>query len=217
MIWGRVLSLLIGYAFGNILPGYLLAKHENVDLTKVGSGNVGSTNTMRALGPKKGFLTLALDSLKCITAVFITWLIFRFGFNVNPHIYMTYAGLGAVIGHDFPIALKFKGGKGIASTLGFAIALFPLGVPVAAVVFLLIVAITRYVSLGSIIAVPLLCVQGIIFTALDMMAYEPSEKIEVYVICAIVSILAVALHHANIGRLIHHNERKLSFHPETRE
>lgn len=217
MIIGRILAVIIGYLFGMILMGYLIGKSKNIDLTKVGSGNVGSTNTMRNLGVPAGLITLAWDCLKCVVAVFFVWLTFgRFVENVN--IYMVYAGLGCVLGHDFPFYMHFKGGKGIASTLGFIIALFPLGVPIPAIIFIGIVAITRYVSLGSIIGVLSFAVEMIVASAVGLLdgKFTGSEKIEVIVICCAVSALGIALHHANIGRLLAGNENKFSFHPETR-
>ena len=216
-IVGRVLAVIIGYCFGMILMGYLIGKSRNIDLTKVGSGNVGSTNTLRNLGVTAGLITLAWDCFKCVVAVFFVWLTFgRFVENVN--IYMVYAGLGCVLGHDFPCYMHFKGGKGVASTLGFIIALFPMGLPIPACVFIAIVAITRYVSLGSIIGVLSFAIEmlvGAYFGLLDE-RFTSHEKLEVLIICCFVSALSIGLHHANIGRLIAGNENKFSFHPETR-
>ncbi len=217
MIIGRILAVLIGYCFGMVLMGYLIGKSRNIDLTKVGSGNVGSTNTMRNLGVAAGLITLAWDCFKCVIACFFVWLIFgRFVENVN--IYMVYAGLGCVLGHDFPAYMKFKGGKGIASTLGFIIALFPMGIPIPAVVFIGLVALTRYVSLGSIIGVLSFAIEMIVGAKLGLLdeKFSPSEITEVLVICCIVSAIGIILHHANIKRLLNGNENKFSFHPETR-
>ncbi len=217
MIIGRILAVLIGYCFGMVLMGYLIGKSKNIDLTKVGSGNVGSTNTMRNLGVGAGLITLAWDCLKCVVAVVFVWLIFGI-FVENPHIYMVYAGLGCVLGHDFPAYMHFKGGKGIASTLGFIIALFPMGLPIPACVFIAIVAITRYVSLGSIIGVLSFAIEMLVgahFGLLDD-KFAPSEIKEVLIICIIVSAIGIILHHANIKRLLNGNENKFSFHPETR-
>lgn len=217
VIVGRILALIIGYCFGMILMGYLIGKSKNIDLTKVGSGNVGSTNTMRNLGVPAGLVTLAWDCLKCVVAVFFVWLIFgRFVENVN--IYMVYAGLGCVLGHDFPCYMHFKGGKGVASTLGFIIALFPMGLPIPACVFIAIVAITRYVSLGSIIGELSFAVEMLIGAKMGLLdgKFEGNQLKEALIICCLVSALSIALHHANIGRLINGTENKFSFHPETR-
>lgn len=215
MVAGRIIAVAIGYCFGLILMGYILGKMKNVDLTKEGSGNVGSTNTLRTLGVSAGLFTLLCDCLKCVVAVFVVWLIFGHFYD-DPSIFKVYAGLGVVLGHDFPIYMKFKGGKGIASTLGFIIALFPMCVAIPAIIFITTVALTRYVSLGSIIGVASFGVQILIFGNLGMLDFTGSELIEVQVICCLVTVIAIALHHANIGRLIKGNERKFSFHPETR-
>ena len=217
MIIGRILAVLIGYCFGMILMGYLIGKAKNVDLTKVGSGNLGSTNTMRNLGVPAGLITLAWDCLKCVVAVFFVKLVFGI-FTEDTNIYMIYAGLGCVLGHDFPCYLHFKGGKGVASTLGFIIALFPAGIPVPAVVFIGLVALTRYVSLGSIIGELSFAIEIIVAACLGLLSdkYPGGQVKEVVIICCIVSALSIALHHTNIGRLLAGTENKFSFHPETR-
>ena len=218
-IIGRIVAVIIGYCFGMILMGYLIGKSKNIDLTKVGSGNVGSTNTMRNLGVPAGLITLIWDCTKCIVAVVFVWLTFHRFFE-DTNIYMVYAGLGTVLGHDFPCYMHFKGGKGVASTLGFIIALFPIGVPIPAVIFIAIVAITRYVSLGSIIGVLSFAAEMIMFAFCDVKSvtdrFQGRELTEVLVICCFVSALSIALHHANIKRLLSGNENKFSFHPETR-
>lgn len=217
IIVGRILALLIGYCFGMVLMGYLIGKSKNIDLTKVGSGNVGSTNTMRNLGVPAGLITLAWDCLKCVVACFFVKLIFGI-FVENPSIYMIYAGLGCVLGHDFPCYMHFKGGKGVASTLGFIIALFPIGLPIPAVVFISLVALTRYVSLGSIVAELSFAIEIIVAAALGVLSekYPGGQVKEVVIICCFVSALSIILHHANIKRLLNGNENKFSFHPETR-
>ena len=215
MILGRILALIIGYCFGMILMGYLIGKSKNIDLTKVGSGNVGSTNTMRNLGVSAGLITLIWDCFKCVVAVFVVWLIFG-RFYDDIEIYKVYAGLGCVLGHDFPIYMKFKGGKGIASTLGFIIALFPMGLPIPACIFIVTVALTRYVSLGSILGVLSFAIEMLVFGHYGLLPLEGAELTETLIICCLVSAIGICLHHANIGRLLNGNENKFSFHPETR-
>ena len=215
MIIGRIVALLIGYCFGMVLMGYLIGKSKHIDLTKVGSGNVGSTNTMRNLGVPAGLITLIWDCFKCVVACFFVWLTYhRFFYDVS--IYMVYAGLGTVLGHDFPCYMHFKGGKGVASTLGFIIALFPMGLPIPACIFIAIVAITRYVSLGSIIGCLSFALEMLVGAYFGLVPFEGSELVEVLVICCFVAGLAIVLHHANIKRLLNGNENKFSFHPETR-
>ncbi|MCR4567992.1 MAG: glycerol-3-phosphate acyltransferase [Pseudobutyrivibrio sp.] len=214
---GRILAVLMGYFFGMILMGYLIGKSKNIDLKKVGSGNVGTTNTLRNLGVSAGVITLVWDCLKCVVAVFVVWLIYR-NFYDDVAIFKVYAGLGVVLGHDFPFYMHFKGGKGIAATLGFIIALFPMGLPIPAIIFIVVVALTRYVSLGSILGVLSFAVEMIVGAKLGLLneIYHGRNLTEAVVLCCIVSGIAIILHHANIKRLINGNENKFSFHPETR-
>ncbi len=217
MVIGRILAVLMGYFFGMILMGYLIGKSKNIDLKKVGSGNVGTTNTLRNLGVSAGVITLVWDCLKCVVAVFVVWLIYR-NFYDDVAIFKVYAGLGVVLGHDFPFYMHFKGGKGIAATLGFIIALFPMGLPIPAIIFIVVVALTRYVSLGSILGVLSFAVEMIVGAKLGLLneIYHGRNLTEAVVLCCIVSGIAIILHHANIKRLINGNENKFSFHPETR-
>ncbi len=215
MIIGRIVAVLIGYCFGMVLMGYLIGKSKHIDLTKVGSGNVGSTNTMRNLGVPAGLITLLWDCFKCVVACFFVWLTYHRFFD-DVSIFMVYAGLGTVLGHDFPCYMKFKGGKGVASTLGFIIALFPMGLPIPACIFIATVAITRYVSLGSILGVISFAIEMLVGAYFGLVPFEGTQLAEVLVICVFVSGLAIVLHHANIKRLLNGNENKFSFHPETR-
>ena len=163
MLFGRVISVGIGYLCGMFLSGFLYGKKENVDLRKVGSGNVGTTNTMRNLGVKAGILTLIGDVCKVFMAMVIVWLIFRNRYPDSVKVLELYAGVGCILGHDFPAYMKFKGGKGIACTGGLLIGFCPLAVPISLGIFILVVAITRYVSLGSILGVISLDIQIIVF------------------------------------------------------
>ena len=119
----RVVSLVIGYVLGLIQTGYFYGKFHGVDLRKHGSGNSGATNTLRVMGKTAGLIVLFGDLMKSFAACLIVRLLFS---SANPEmtlLYVLYAGAGAVLGHDFPFYLKFKGGKGVASTSGMIIAL----------------------------------------------------------------------------------------------
>lgn len=210
MIVGRIISLGIGYLCGQFLSGFLYGKKEKVDLRKTGSGNVGTTNTMRTLGVKAGVLTLIGDILKVFLAMFLAWLIFRGRYPEEIRLLELYAGVGAILGHDFPVYMKFKGGKGIACTGGLLLAFCPIAVPVSLGIFILLVVITRYVSLGSIIGVISVPVQIVILGQLGYVRVPEQYLTEVYIIFTLVALLAILLHHANIGRLIHGTENKFS-------
>lgn len=216
MILYRVLCVVIGYGFGVFLSGFLYGKAMDVDLTKEGSGNVGTTNTMRILGVKAGVITLLADVLKCVLGAGLVYLVFRHNNDVETagqlHLLMLYSCAGTILGHDFPVYMNFKGGKGIASTLGLTIVCFPTALPLGLLTFIVIVAITRYVSLGSIISITVLAAQVIIFGALGILPfYQGSEAVEASIIISLLAILAIGLHHANIGRLLRQEENKLSF------
>lgn len=210
MIVGRIISLGIGYLCGQFLSGFIYGKKEKVDLRKTGSGNVGTTNTMRTLGVKAGVLTLIGDILKVFLAMLVTWLIFRGRYPEEIRLLELYAGVGTILGHDFPVYMKFRGGKGIACTGGLLIAFCPVAVPVSLGIFILLVAVTRYVSLGSIIGVASVPVQIVILGQLGFVDVPGQYLPEVYIIFVFVAVLAIALHHANIGRLMKGTENKFS-------
>ena len=208
MLFGRVISVGIGYLCGMFLSGFLYGKKENVDLRKVGSGNVGTTNTMRNLGVKAGILTLIGDVCKVFMAMVIVWLIFRNRYPDSVKVLELYAGVGCILGHDFPAYMKFKGGKGIACTTGVILAVCPPAVICCAVGFLIIVGITRYVSVGSIFLVSAYLVQAIIFGQLGWLKISGASRIEFYILSACFTGMAIWRHRANIVRLMNGTENK---------
>ena len=207
----RVISILIGYACGHFLTGFFYGKTQHVDLREVGSGNVGTTNTYRNLGPKAGILTLLGDVFKVVLSVLIVWLLFRGNAGVNVKVLQYYAAVGTILGHNFPIFMKFHGGKGIACTGGLMVAVCPLCVPICLTIFLATVLITKYVSLGSILVCVSFFAQIIVFGQCGILKLSGSDLMEVYILAAFVMVLGIARHHANIGRLIHGTENKFYF------
>ena len=208
----RLVSLIIGYFCGLVQTGYLYGKAKGIDIRQHGSGNAGTTNTLRTLGPKAGLIVLLGDMLKTLVAIFISWLLFH---KSNPDIMpllKVYATAGAVLGHDFPFYLKFKGGKGIAVTAGLIVGLFnPLILIIEAIIFFGIFFTTHYVSLGSLMLYLGLVVQVIVFGQLgigDIGAMAPGPRMEMYLILFTLMVLAYWQHRANIGRLLSNSERK---------
>jgi acyl phosphate:glycerol-3-phosphate acyltransferase len=191
------------YLLGSIPFGYLLVRIvRGEDVRKSGSGNIGATNVSRK-SPLLGVITLLLDALKGALAVFLAYRL-RGGTTggVKPYQAMAMAALFAVLGHIFPVWLKFRGGKGVATGLGSFFVIAPQAVLIAAGVFILVVLIFRYVSLGSILAVasfPLL-VSG-------MHTYGGSPM--AFVLMAAASMLIIAKHHGNIRRLIAGTESRI--------
>ncbi len=208
MIVERIASIAIGYICGLFLSGYLYGKMKQVDVREMGSGNVGTTNTLRNLGWKAGAVTLIGDVGKVFVAIFIVWLIFH---KQNPEmvgVLEMYAGLGAVLGHDFPVYMGFKGGKGIASTGGLVLGFCPFAAPISLGLFILAVLVTRYVSLGSILALISLFVQVIFFGQAGYFNIPQENLIELYVVFGIIALIGIIKHRENIKRLLNGTEHK---------
>ena len=208
MIAERIISLVIGYCCGLFLAGYFYGKIKNVDVRTMGSGNVGTTNTLRSLGWKAGAVTLLGDICKVFVAVFLVWLIYHKSQPELVGLLQLYAGFGAVLGHDFPIYMKFKGGKGIASTGGLVLAFCPFAAPVSLGLFILMVVITGYVSLGSIVGLISLWIQILIFGRAGMFPVPAENLIELYVIFGIIVLIGLVKHRSNIVRLLNGTENR---------
>ena len=189
-------------------------KQNSVDL---GSGNVGTTNTYRNLGPKAGILTLLGDVFKVVLSVLIVWLIYRNKAGVNVKVLEYYAALGTILGHNFPIFMKFHGGKGIACTGGLMVAVCPICVPICLTIFLVTVLTVKYVSLGSILVCISFFIQILVFGQMGLLGLAGADLIEVYILAGVVMVLGIVRHHANIGRLINGTESKFSFKPKKQE
>lgn len=211
MGFARVLALIIGYAFGLLLTGYLFGKSQDVDLRKEGSGNVGTTNTMRILGVRIGALTLLCDCLKAILATVVVWFVFKSVYSEHIVLLQLYGALGAILGHDFPFYWKFKGGKGIACSFGMIVAIFPQCLPICVLVFAITVGLTRYVSLGSMVAAVALFVQVVVFGRLGILRFAAGDLLEAQILTGFACVLAIVLHRSNIKRLLAGNENKFSF------
>ena len=206
----RLLCIVIGYVFGLLQTGYLYGKMNHIDIRTQGSGNAGATNVLRTLGWKAGAITFLGDCLKSIAAVLVVKWSYRGCYNVDT--FALYAALGAVLGHNYPCYLHFKGGKGIATTAGMIIAMMPLLSLVLIVVFATIVLLTKYVSLGSIVVAILFFVGTILYGQAGAFGLQHMELYEIYVLAGILSLLAIIRHRANIKRLIAGTENKIGFH-----
>ena len=209
MIMARIISLAMGYVFGLFQTGYIYGRTKGIDIRKEGSGNAGTTNSLRVLGKKAGIITFLGDLFKAILAVLLTKLIFQNTYPDFVKVLELYAGFGTVLGHNFPFYLQFKGGKGIACTSGVILAVLPISAPVCLVLFVGAVAITRYVSLGSILVVCSYLIQVIIFGQLGYIHLSGTSLVEFYVISACFTVMAVWKHKENIKRLLNGTENKL--------
>ena len=213
----RLLCLAIGYLFGLFQTSYILGRVHGIDIREYGSHNAGTTNMLRTMGLKAGLLTFAGDCGKCILAVVLVRVVFgKTHADILPLLEF-YAAAGTILGHNYPFYLHFKGGKGIACTGGLLIGFCPLAVPISLGIFILVVAITRYVSLGSILGVISLEIQIIVFGQMGLLSVPEQYLTEVYIVFGFVAGLAIILHHANIGRLLKGTENKFSFHSKKQE
>lgn len=209
MIIARFVSIAVGYACGLFETGYFYGKKNGVDIRTKGSGNSGATNTLRTFGWKAGLVTCLGDILKTVAAVLLVTLLFGKTYADNIILLKLYAGFGAVLGHNFPFYLKFKGGKGVACTGGMVLAVFPIVAPVSMGIFVLISALTKYVSLGSIIGLISVGIQVIIYGQLGIIAVPGAVRAEFYIVAAGICVLGVWQHRANIRRLLNGTENKL--------
>lgn len=197
MIWLKYLLIaVICYFLGNISTGLLIGKlTAQIDIRQHGSGNAGTTNVMRTLGWVPSLLTLAGDVIKAVLAVVI-------GRAIAGEIGWIVGAVAVLLGHNWPVVFGFKGGKGMACSLGIILATeWPFALTVLAVQVLVLV-LTRYMSVASLVTAVLYPVLVICFHATD----TP------YVIFSIIACcLAVFCHRSNIARLLHHTENRLDF------
>lgn len=203
----RILLLIIGYFIGNLESGYLFGKHKNMDIRNYGSGNAGATNTLRVLGVKAGLIVFLGDFSKSLIPCLIVRYIFRDNVSLS-YIYMLYIGLGVVLGHNFPFYLGFKGGKGVASTAGIIMALDYRIAGICLVLFILVVAITRFVSLASMIVMITLIICANLFVINDY-GFLDKSPLEFRILVAVTGLLSIFMHRTNIKRLIDGNENKI--------
>lgn len=193
------LTIAISYLIGSFSSAYVLGKLvKKTDIRTYGSGNAGTTNALRVFGKRIGALTFILDILKGILAVYI-------GGQIMGYNGQLLAGLFAVIGHNWPIFLKFKGGKGIATSFGVLLSLHWPTAIVSLVIFILVIILTKYVSLGSIISAIVVPIFGLIIN-------RPLNK-NYIIVTFTLGVLAIFRHRGNIKRLLNGNEFKIGERP----
>ena len=193
-----LIIIITAYLLGNISTSYIVAKRlAGVDIRTQGSGNAGSTNVLRTLGKKAGALTFIGDVLKGLIAVLIARFI-AYGVNLDNTTCAYIAVVAVVLGHNYPVFLGFKGGKGVATSLGSMLGMNPLVALLCLGFFIIIVAITKYVSLGSIL--------GIGLSPIIMMINHNTKGV---LVTLFLTISVVITHKENIKRLLNGTERKL--------
>ena len=200
-----VISIFLAYLIGSIPTSFIMARMmKGVDIRQVGSGNAGATNVLRSVGKLPALITLIVDVSK---GIFVVTIVANFFYtyleNIDYDFYRSFLGLVAVCGHIWPIWLKFKGGKGVATTLGVAIGLAPLVLLPALAIWLAIFFATNYVSLASIIALIAFPVTAIAF----------SQPLYLILVSVVICSISIYKHSENIRRLLRGQENKtILFH-----
>jgi len=197
-----IVVALAAYLLGSIPAGFLVARAKGIDIRKVGSGNIGATNAMRVLGKPAGIFVLVMDLLKGFAAIaWLTVLVLKIfnGTTTDLETLKIVAGIFVVLGHNYTCWLKFKGGKGIATTAGVYLALAPLALGIALVVFILTVLLTRFVSLGSIVAA----------VALPIAVWFTRDNLTLRIMTIALGALAIFKHRKNMRRIMAGTENRL--------
>ena len=211
MLLPLLIAAVVGYLLGSLPFGYLVARAKGVNIFEVGSKNPGATNVRRVLGNGPGNLVLALDAAKGAVATFAPWgyrLLLKGSaaaaapstLSASDYGYLAIAGLlGALMGHSFSCFTGFRGGKGVATGAGGFAVLFPLGAGIAFVIFALTLAITRYVSLASMLAAVSLPCAAFVFTHSPVLTG----------VSTFVALFVILRHRGNIARLLAGTESKV--------
>jgi glycerol-3-phosphate acyltransferase PlsY len=198
----KIIIIAFSYLLGSIPPGYLISKIiKGKDIRHLGSGNIGATNVGRTMGTKWGLITLLFDIAKGAVPVLLA------RYFIESNLFIAIAGIMAIVGHNFSLFLKFKGGKGVATALGVFLALAPMAVFPSLAVFAIMFIIFKFVSLGSISAA----------ATFPIFSYFFGYSNEIIAGAIIGSLLIIIAHRTNIKRIIQGQENKFSFSRRNRE
>lgn len=196
-----ILVATVAYFIGSVPSGYLAGRARGIDVRSAGSGNIGATNVFRLLGPAAGFAVLLADAAKgFVAARFVPLLVLHGVSPMNPRreYLALLAGVAAILGHNYTCWLRFKGGKGVATTAGVVLAWAPIACLAAVTLWALVFVATRYVSLASIVAA----------FALPFAVWYFDRRPVVTAVMAVLSLLAIYKHKSNIQRLIAGTENR---------
>jgi glycerol-3-phosphate acyltransferase PlsY len=207
-VWILVIACcLVGYLFGSFPAGYLAGRLVGVDVRSAGSGNIGATNVLRVLGKRWGFPVFAIDAFKGFAAVRLAFFLVKYWPEAKPYAeyFAILAAIMSVAGHTFPVWLRFKGGKGVATSAGALIGLLPLAVPFVFLVWLLVFEISRYVSLASIIAaISLPIIVGV------LARWKFVETRALIYFSLLIMLLVLWRHRSNFSRLLNGTEQRFT-------
>lgn len=214
----RLICLVIGYVLGNFQTAYIYGRLKGIDIREHGSGNAGTTNTLRVLGRRAGAVVFIGDVLKCAIAIWLVKAFFGTEHADIIYILTLYAALGTMLGHNYPMLLGFKGGKGMACTAGLMAFYHPWLLAVGGTIFIAIFFTTHYVSLGSLlvylsifITMAVLCFTG----ALGVLTGV--QIAEVMLITLFMAVMAYVRHWTNIKRLLAGTESKTYLSKKNRQ
>ena len=202
---GYILTALIGYLLGSIPTGFLVARARGIDIRAVGSGNIGATNVFRILGKSAGVLVLLADAAKGCLAVLVVaavvggWFYPAAGPTARDWFDIC-GGAAAILGHNYTCWLSFKGGKGIATSAGVLVGLVTVPLLIILGIWIIVFAVTRYVSLASISAA----------SALPFATWAVGKGWTLTIVTAALAVLAIYRHKANIGRLLNGTESRIT-------
>jgi glycerol-3-phosphate acyltransferase PlsY len=196
---------LIGYLFGSFPAGYLAGRIAGVDIRTVGSGNIGATNVLRVLGKRWGYTVFSVDAFKGFAAVRLgLFLAGRASFG-HADYFAILAAVACVAGHSFPIWLKFKGGKGVATSAGVLFGLMPLAVLIVFLIWVIMFETTRYVSVASIVAA-----SSLPFVVALFIRWKVIEGIGFLYLSTVMALLVVWRHRSNFSRLRRGTEQRFN-------
>ena len=207
-IFKPYLCVIMAYLLGSIPTSYLIGRiFFQTDIRQSGSGNTGATNALRTFGTKTGIIVLIIDMLKGVAAILLTALILKFEPDMfKVQLFVSLSGLFVIVGHVYSMFLHFKGGKGVATAGGVFLAILPIQLLFCLVLFVVIVAVTKYVSLGSMLAAT-----AFLLTEVFSQFIVDFPNVPQLVLVILIVSLILIRHKSNLQRLMNGNENKLSF------
>jgi len=207
-VWSLSLACCaVGYLLGSFPAGYFAGRLAGVDVRKAGSGNIGATNVLRVLGKRWGYPVFVIDALKGFAAVRVAFVLVRYWPEARPYseYFAILAAMMSVAGHTFPVWLRFKGGKGVATSEGALIGLMPLAVPLIFLVWVVVFETTRYVSLASIVAAIFLPV------VVGLLAHwQFVDTWALIYFSILIAALVLWRHRSNFSRLLNGTEQRFT-------
>ena len=206
-VYTYLLAAAIGYLLGSCPNGFLISRTRGIDIRKHGSGNIGATNVLRVLGKRWGYLVFALDALKGLAAVRIAFALAAAISPGGPYHEMVgiAGGLACILGHTFPVWLRFRGGKGVATSAGVLLGLMPLAVVSVFIVWVILFKGTRYVSVASIGAAFSLPLFVVLYLQIRMLSGASLLPFSI-----LIAGVVIWRHRSNIHRLLHGREQRFS-------